>query len=200
MAINSCHSGIGLDLGFADIEEERTNSSSSMSPSSWDREKRERWKIFFIIISKLNKKPPKKNSWSQTVQTTRLGWQASKKFTHHKQQELMIWTVRLNVNKYFSIICKLTQQVAGPIPLPSGLKPSFTHLEYDFRLAKPPWRLLSACVPIRFCVVAPAASMVDVSSWFSHFQFPNGLASNVFVFAPSLWLFSLLQSKCWKTL
>ena len=53
--------------------------------------------------------------------------------------------------------------------------------------------LLSACVPIRYCPEAPAASTVYVNSWFSRSQFSafwsNGLASSVFIFAPILSLF-----------
>ena len=61
-------------------------------------------------------------------------------------------------------------------------------------------RLLSACVPIRFCPEAPASSTVDVNSQFSRFQFSafwsNCLASSVFIFAPILLRFFYCLRLC----
>ena len=161
---------------------------SSWGSSNWAKRRNY---LTFQFLSQLNKKPPKKKQLILNSGNYEARLRLGQKFTHHLQREPMKGTVLFEVNNYFRLFAKWCDSSPDERYFRVALNPVSRNLAFEFRFAKPPWWLLSACITIRFCLEAMAASMADDSSWFFHFQFSNGLAASVFVVAPILWWFFL---------
>ena len=113
------------------LEEQRTNSSSSMSPSSWESSRRRE-----MCENPPNRTRNRPNSWPQTVQTTRQGCRTDWSELHTQPATRANDMINSPIEQKLQFsVCKTTRRFAGPSLLSCGLKPSFTKI----------------CIRISFC-------------------------------------------------
>ena len=127
------------------LEDQRTNSSSSMSPSSWEssrtKEKCEK------PPSQPNKKPPKKLTPNNANYEARPGCRTDWSELHTQPAARANDMINSPIEQKLQFsVCKTTRRFAGPSLLSCGLKPGFTKI----------------CIRISFCKTSPMKLLIFV--------------------------------------